>query len=80
MWKPPEPAKTYELLERQFRALCSLTSSFEAQLRFYQKQTHDERLARSQIEGERAANQVLTDEIERLNNIIEKMKRTTNVE
>lgn len=74
MWKPPKPAETYDSLVRQFRALCSLTASFEAQLRHYQMDHHAEVTARAQIDGERAANQILTDEIDRLLAEIEQLR------
>jgi len=65
-WTPPKPGETYDSLIKQFRALCALTASFEAQLCHYQMDQHRETTARSQVDGERAANQVLTDEIDRL--------------
>ena len=65
-WTPPKPADSYDSLVKQFRALCAFTASIEAQLRHFQMDQHYETKARSQIEGERAANQVLTDEIDRL--------------
>lgn len=77
MWTPPQPAATYDSLVKQFRALCSLTASFEAQLRHYQKDHHSEVTARSQIEGERAANQILTNEIDRLLAEIETLRART---
>lgn len=73
-WTVPKPAENYDTLVKQFRALCALTASFEAQLRHYQKDKHYEQQARSQIEGERAANQVLTDEIDRLLAEIEQLR------
>ena len=73
-WTPPKPAETYDALVKQFRALCSLHASIEAQLRHYQMDQHYENRARAMIEGERAANQVLTDEIDRLLNEIEQLR------
>ena len=75
-WTPPKPAETYDVLVKQFRALCAFTASIEAQLRHYQMDQHYETRARSQIEGERAANQVLTDEIDRLLGEIEQLRST----
>lgn len=65
-WTPPKPAETYDALVKQFRALCALHASVEAQLRSIQWDQHREMQARAQLDGERAANQVLTDEIDRL--------------
>lgn len=65
-WTPPKPAETYETLVKQFRALCALHASVEAQLRTIQWDQHREMQARAQLDGERAANQVLTNEIDRL--------------
>lgn len=65
-WTPPQPAETYDSLVKQFRALCSLHASVEAQLRSIQWDKHREMQARAQLDGERAANAVLTDEIDRL--------------
>lgn len=73
-WTPPKPADSYDSLVKQFRALCAFTASIEAQLRHYQMDQHHETKARSQIEGERAANQVLTDEIDRLLAEIERLR------
>lgn len=73
-WTPPKPADSYDALVKQFRALCAFTASIEAQLRHYQMDEHYETKARSQIEGERAANQVLTDEIDRLLAEIEQLR------
>ncbi len=75
MWTPPKPAETYDSLVKQFRALCSLTASFEAQLRHYQHDHHCEVTARAQIEGERAANQILTNEIDRLLAEIDQLRK-----
>jgi hypothetical protein len=75
MWTPPKPAETYDSLVKQFRALCALTASFEAQLRRYQMDHHAEVTARSQIEGERAANQILTNEIDRLLAEIDELRK-----
>ena len=65
-WTPPKPAETYDVLVKQFRALCALHASVEAQLRAIQMDKHRENQARAQLDGERAANAVLTDEIDRL--------------
>jgi len=73
-WTPPKPADSYDSLVKQFRALCAFTASIEAQLRHFQMDQHYETKARSQIEGERAANQVLTDEIDRLLAEIEQLR------
>lgn len=73
-WTPPKPADSYDALVKQFRALCAFTASIEAQLRHFQMDQHYETKARSQIEGERAANQVLTDEIDRLLAEIEQLR------
>lgn len=73
-WTVPKPAENYETLAKQFRALCAFTASIEAQLRHIQMDQHYENQARSQIEGERAANQVLTDEIDRLLAEIERLR------
>ena len=73
-WTPPKPAETYDTLVKQFRALCAFTASIEAQLRHYQMDQHREVTARAQIEGERAANQALSDEIDRLLCEIEKLR------
>ena len=73
-WTPPKPADSYDSLVKQFRALCAFTASIEAQLRHFQMDQHYETKARSQIEGERAANQVLTDEIDRLLAEIERLR------
>jgi hypothetical protein len=67
-------ADDYDTLARQCRAMISVLASVEAQLRFYQKQERLEYLARLNIESERAANEVLTDEIDRLNKIIQDLK------
>lgn len=73
-WTAPKPADNYDTLVKQFRALCAFTASIEAQLRHYQMDQHYENQARSQIDGERAANQVLTDEIDRLLAEIEQLR------
>jgi len=73
-WTPPKPADTYDTLVKQFRALCALTASIEAQLRYYQMDQHRETTARAQVESERAVNEVLTAEIERLHMDIEELR------
>ena len=73
-WTPPKPAENYETLVKQFRALCAFTASIEAQLRHFQMDQHYENQARAQIDGERAANQALTDEIVRLCVEIEQLR------
>ena len=65
-WTPPKPFETYEMLLRQFRALCVVHASVEAQLLAIQMDQHREMQARAQLDGERAANKLLTDEIDRL--------------
>lgn len=72
-WTPPKPADNYDALVKQFRALCSFTASIEAQLRYFQNDHHREIMARAQLDGERAANQVLTNEIDRLLSEIKKL-------
>lgn len=73
-WTAPKPAENYETLAKQFRVRVRRTASIEAQLRHFQMDQHYENQARSQIEGERAANQVLTDEIDRLLAEIERLR------
>lgn len=72
-WKTPKPSETYEALKRQFVALCNLVASLEAQLLFYQNDKHREITARATLDGERAANQALTNTIERLEAEIERL-------
>lgn len=63
----------YEGLATQFRAMRTLAATFEAQLGAYQDDARAEFHARAQLEGERAANAALTDEVERLTNEVERL-------
>jgi hypothetical protein len=67
-------ADDYDTLAKQCRAMISVLASVEARLRFYEKEKQLEYWARLNIESERAANEVLTDEIDRLNKIIQDLK------
>lgn len=73
-WTPPKPAGTYDTLVKQFGALCAFTASIEAQLRYHQMDEHRETQARAQVDGERAANAILTAEIERLQLDVEELR------
>jgi hypothetical protein len=75
-WTPPKPAATYDTLLKQFRALCTLHAAVEAQLRTYQDDNRREMKARAQLDGERAANQFLTNELDGLLEEIDRLRST----
>lgn len=70
-WKTAPLADNYNDLARQFRALRTFAVCQEARLNHYENVRHMEHLAQAQIEGERAANAMLTEEVERLNALLD---------
>jgi hypothetical protein len=73
-WQDVPLHEDYAGLAKQFRALRVITASFESQLRTYQHGAHAERKARDSLDSERAANAMLTDEVERLNVLVSQLQ------
>lgn len=75
MIKTVKPAETYDSLLKQFFALKTLVVCTEARLSYYENERSLEHLARVQLESERAANEILTNEVERLQELLECVKK-----